>query len=60
VRGTNAAAGADEVEEMARRGTDGLKVNKQQPPRPPVMMAKGTPPLKQITGYTLLAKREVL
>jgi hypothetical protein len=56
----DAAAAADEAAEMTRRGTDGLKVSKQQPPRPPVMTAKGTPPLKQIPGYTPLAAREVL
>jgi len=41
---------ADEATEVTRLGTDGLKVSKQQPPG---MMAKGTPPLKQIPGYTL-------
>jgi hypothetical protein len=41
---------ADEATAVTRLGTDGLKVSKQ---RPPVMMAKGTPPLKQIPGYTL-------
>jgi hypothetical protein len=51
--------GSDEVGEMARRGADGLKVNKQQPPEPPLTMAKGTGPLKQIAGFTLLANREV-
>jgi hypothetical protein len=41
---------ADEAMEVTRLVTDGLKVSKQQPP---LMMAKGTPPLKQIPGYTL-------
>jgi hypothetical protein len=48
---------ADEATEVTRLGTDGLKVSKQQPPG---MMAKGTPPLKQIPGFTLLPSAKSL
>jgi hypothetical protein len=45
---------ADEATEVIRLEADELKVRKQQPLKPLFLMAKGTPPLKQIPRYTLL------